>query len=339
MVSKRCGGHITLLFSICKDSKLPRNQGSRGAGFNVTDGVEATVRHLWTNKPASAIRYSAGSTPDDKIGNIKQGDIRINVTSMDGTELQNGTAIYLELIEGLRYARLLDRADAYEINVQLELPTSQGFGMSAAGLVAVALAFHQLTEKGNIEQYYRLAHRIERIHSGGLGDVLGIYAGGVELRLTAGAPVSPGKAVGFPCNQKILLAWIPQESRHTSEYIDDPIWQQTITSAGEEAVNILQQGDWNHEKWPQLLQCSEKFSNASGMLDEPVRNEFLNNIQQEITHLGLDTIMSTRLCMLGVSLCVLPKELSKPLAIEQLQQLAQQLREGGFGVKITSIDS
>jgi hypothetical protein len=43
--------------------------------------------------------------------------------------------------------------------------------------------------------------------------------------------------------------------------------------------------------------------------------------------------------MLGVSLCVLPKELSKPLAIEQLEQLAQQLRERGFGVKITNIES
>jgi hypothetical protein len=75
------------------------------------------------------------------------------------------------------------------------------------------------------------------------------------------------------------------------------------------------------------------------MLDEPVRNTFLNNIQQEITRLGFDAIMSTRLCMLGVSLCILPKELSKPLTIEQLEQLAQQLRERGMGVKITNIDS
>ena len=75
------------------------------------------------------------------------------------------------------------------------------------------------------------------------------------------------------------------------------------------------------------------------MLEEPVRNAFLNNAQQEITRLGFDEIMSTRLCMLGVSLCVLPKKLSKPLAIEQLEQLAQQLREKGMGTKITSIDS
>jgi len=339
MVIKRCGGHVTLLFSICLDSKLPRSQGSRGAGFNITDGVEANVRHLWSNKPASAIRYSAGSSLDEKIGDVKQGDLRINVTAMDGSELHNGTVIYQELIEGLIDARLLNREDAYEINVQLELPTSQGFGMSAAGLIAVALAFHQLTGKGKIEQYYRLAHRIERIHSGGLGDVLGIYAGGVELRLEAGSPISPGKAVGFPCNQKILLAWIPQESRHTGKYIDDPNWQRTITSAGEGAVNLLRQGNWGHEKWPLLLQCSKQFAAASGMLDEPVRNAFLSNANEEISKLGYDSIMSTRLCMLGVSLCVLPKELSKPLPIEMLQELAEQLMKRGMGVHITTIDS
>ncbi|MCS5533750.1 MAG: hypothetical protein NZ736_05795 [Candidatus Poseidoniaceae archaeon] len=339
MVIKRCGGHVTLLFSICLDSKLPRSQGSRGAGFNITDGVEANVRHLWSNKPASAIRYSAGSSLDEEIGDVKQGDIRINVTAMDGSELQNGTVIYQELIEGLIDARLLNREDAYEINVRLELPTSQGFGMSAAGLIAVALAFHQLTGKGKIEQYYRLAHRIERIHSGGLGDVLGIYAGGVELRLEAGSPVSPGKAVGFPCNQKILLAWIPQESRHTGKYIDDPNWQRTIISAGESAVNLLRQGNWSHDKWPQLLQCSEQFATASGMLDEPVRNAFLSNANEEISKLGYDSIMSTRLCMLGVSLCVLPKELSKPLPIEMLEELSEQLMKRGMGVRITNIDS
>ena len=339
MVLKRCGGHVTLLFSICKDSKLPRSQGSRGAGFNVTDGVEADVRHLWSNKPASAIRYSAGSSLDEVTGNIKQGDLRINVTAMDGSELKNGTLIYQELIEGLRGARLLQREDAYEINVRLELPTSQGFGMSAAGLIAVALAFHQLTGKGKIEQYYRLAHRIERIHSGGLGDVLGIYAGGVELRLVAGSPVSPGKAIGFPCNQKILLAWNPQESRHTGEYIDDPEWQRTITSAGEEAVELLRQGHWGHEKWPQLLQCSEQFSSASGLLDEPVRNALLSDVNEEIQQLGFDSLMLTRLCMLGVSICVLPKELSKPLSIEKLQLLSEQLKKRGIGVHITNIDS
>jgi len=339
MVLKRCGGHVTLLFSICKDSKLPRSQGSRGAGFNVTDGVEVDVRHLWSNKPASAIRYSAGSSLDEVTGNIKQGDLRINVIAMDGSELKNGILIYQDLIEGLRDARLLNREDAYEINVRLELPTSQGFGMSAAGLIAVALAFHQLTGKGKIEQYYRLAHRIERIHSGGLGDVLGIYAGGVELRLVAGSPVSPGKAIGFPCNQKILLAWNPQESRHTGEYIDDPEWQRTITSAGEEAVELLRQGHWGHEKWPQLLQCSEQFSSASGLLDEPVRNALLSDVNEEIQQLGFDSLMLTRLCMLGVSICVLPKELSKPLSIEKLQLLSEQLKKRGIGVHITNIDS
>ena len=75
------------------------------------------------------------------------------------------------------------------------------------------------------------------------------------------------------------------------------------------------------------------------MLDEPVRNAFLSNANEEISKLGYDSIMSTRLCMLGVSLCVLPKELSKPLPIEMLQELAEQLMKRGMGVRITNIDS
>jgi hypothetical protein len=75
------------------------------------------------------------------------------------------------------------------------------------------------------------------------------------------------------------------------------------------------------------------------MLDEPVRNAFLSNVDEEIKQLGFDSSMSTRLCMLGVSLCVLPKELSKPLPIEKLEELSEQLRTRGMGVRITNIDS
>ena len=37
------GGHITLLFTVEKDGRLLRNQGSRGIGFNVDHGVRASV--------------------------------------------------------------------------------------------------------------------------------------------------------------------------------------------------------------------------------------------------------------------------------------------------------
>ena len=43
----KCGGHITLIFSIWKDARLARFQGSRGAGFNVIDGVEVTFEQIF----------------------------------------------------------------------------------------------------------------------------------------------------------------------------------------------------------------------------------------------------------------------------------------------------
>ena len=232
------GGHITLLFTVEKDGRLLRNQGSRGAGFNVEHGVRASVLEIKKTDAEEQIGLSAGSSLDEKV-DVNNGDIEVTVFDMDGKEMTDSSSIYFDLVDELRHAKLLEKADSYSIEVNLDLPTSQGFGMSAAGLVAVAYAFRELTGRGLAGQYLRLCHRIERLHGAGLGDVLGISAGGVEIRLQAGAPGASGRALGFGCPQNILLAWQPSEERHTSKYIDDEKWQNKITLAGQKAVNNL----------------------------------------------------------------------------------------------------
>ena len=37
------GGHITLLFTVEKEGRLLRNQGSRGVGINIQHGVEVKL--------------------------------------------------------------------------------------------------------------------------------------------------------------------------------------------------------------------------------------------------------------------------------------------------------
>ena len=54
---------------------------------------------------------------------------------MHGKEILDSSKMYFDLVEELRHAKLLDRASSYRIEVKLDLPTSQGFGMSAAGLL------------------------------------------------------------------------------------------------------------------------------------------------------------------------------------------------------------
>ena len=40
------GGHITLLFTVEKEGRLLRNQGSRGVGLNIGHGVIASVTQV-----------------------------------------------------------------------------------------------------------------------------------------------------------------------------------------------------------------------------------------------------------------------------------------------------
>ena len=330
------GGHITLLFTVEKDGRLLRNQGSRGAGFNVEHGVRASVLEINKSDQNEQIGLSAGASLDDKI-DVEEGDIEVTIFDMDGKEMKDSSVIYLDLVNELRHAKLLEKGDSYSIEVNLDLPTSQGFGMSAAGLVAVAYAFRELTGRGLAGQYLRLCHRIERVHGSGLGDVLGISAGGVEIRLQAGAPGASGRALGFGCPQNILLAWQPTEKRHTSIYIDDKNWQNKITLAGQNAVNNLKSESWGHSQWSEILKQSRIFAEQSDLLDEPERKHLLGTVREVVRELDLQAKVSIRLCMLGVSLAILPRELSKPLSKEELDLISGELEKLEIGFKLTKI--
>ena len=330
------GGHITLLFTVEKDGRLLRNQGSRGAGFNVEHGVRASVLEINKSDQNEQIGLSAGASLDDKI-DVEEGDIEVTIFDMDGKEMKDSSVIYLDLVSELRHAKLLEKGDSYSIEVNLDLPTSQGFGMSAAGLVAVAYAFRELTGRGLAGQYLRLCHRIERVHGSGLGDVLGISAGGVEIRLQAGAPGASGRALGFGCPQNILLAWQPTEKRHTSRYIDDKNWQNKITLAGQNAVNNLKSESWGHSQWSEILKQSRIFAEQSDLLDEPERKHLLGTVREVVRELDLQAKVSIRLCMLGVSLVILPRKLSKPLSKEELDLISGELEKLEIGFKLTKI--
>jgi len=297
------GGHVTLLFSIHSKSLLARNQGSRGAGFCLEDGVEATV----------------------KI--IDKGPDKISITSMEGHLFPEGVHLYFDLLDSFR--DVFNVESFVEIKVNLELPVCQGFGMSGAGLLAASLALGDVFDCGDEGQLARLAHRLERKHSSGLGDVLGLWAGGCELRVTPGSPPFPGKAFGFDVNCPALLVWDPDGGKHTSNYIDDPAWKAKITKAGESAVDRLKEHEWNHNIWEMLLEEADQFALESGLLEEPERAKLLHAVSEQA-----DDSMSCHLCMLGTSLIVVPKRLGEN---PDCDELASRLRSVGLGVRETTL--
>lgn len=292
---------MTLLFSVHSKSLLARNQGSKGAGFCLEDGVLSTVKIL------------------------NKGPDKITVTSMDGSLFEKGEQLYLEMLNSFREVFKIE--SAVSIDVQLELPVSQGFGMSAAGLLATSLALGELFDRGDEGQLARLAHRIERKFSGGLGDILGLWAGGCELRVNPGSPPSPGKAYGFDVGCPAILVWDPEGEKHTSDYIDDPDWKMKITKAGEAAVARLERLDWNLGVWDKLLEEADRFALESGLLDERARANLLNAVVEHS-----DETMSCHLCMLGTSLIVVPRNLQLDF---DTSELAQKLRALGLGVRET----
>ena len=209
--------------------------------------------------------------------------------------------------------------------------------MSAAGLIGLGKAVHALTGRGRLVQYLKIAHRIERVHGAGLGDVLGASVGGVELRRAPGAPGWPGEAVGFACEAKVLLIWNPHEERHTSIYIDDPEWQRSITSAGEACVEVLASSVWQAERWPELLTQSRRFATASGMLEEDDRARLYRSVLGAVQSIEAQASLAVRLCMLGSSVAVVPRRLEETVDDEVLQAIAANAEEHGFSTMLTSI--
>jgi len=300
-VTVQVGGHVTLLFSVHSKSLLARNQGSKGAGLCLEDGVEVTVQCL------------------------EKGPDEISVTTMDGSPFAEGEQMYVDLLNSFRDVFSIN--SPVRITVELDLPVSQGFGMSAAGILATSLALGELFDCGDEGQLARLAHRLDRQNSGGLGDVLGLWAGGCELRVTPGSPPFPGKAYGFDVGCPALLVWDPEGMKHTSKYIDNPDWKSKITRAGESAVNRLKLHEWNQNVWNILLEEADNFTLESGLLDEPERAKLLNLVLEHS-----DDSMSSHLCMLGTSLIILPKYLGQEV---DFGTITSDLRSLGLGVRET----
>ena len=324
MATVQVGGHITLLFSIHDDALLPRNQGSRGVGICLEKGVRVSIEETGRTDAIEEGQEMAGW--DQDIPEIKaKGEVNLNINAMD-LDTHVSHEMYIDLIEELRQVRLLPFDTNYSVTVDIELPLSQGFGMSAAGLSALALACFEMTKRGNESQYFRAAHHIERRHSSGLGDVLGLYVGGVELRIHPGSPPSPGVARSFSLDSSILLIWQSSASKHTSEYIDHPDWKTSITRAGDAAVDRLAGKNWDSSIWNELLQEAQTFGRMSKMLEEPTRQSMLASVQSTINELDLQAHVRARLCMLGTSCVLLPSKANQSLSVEDLNRLSEGLR-------------
>lgn len=312
-----CGGHVTLMFTIEDSDPDPVNQGSRGVGICLEDGVEIICRG----------RGGRGNL--DVFFTDHIGDSRLYMDSL--SLLSDGVPEVMEY--------------DWEATVKLGLPTGQGFGMSAAGSVSFCNSIQRAIgipyEEGH-RRSLMIAHLVDRKRSSGLGDVTALSAGGVEIRKIPGSPFSghllengPGKSEGWTAEAEIILAWKGEGGKHTSSYIDNPEWRGLISSAGSKNLEELSNKNWNESRWSDIILSSRKFSVESGLSSEKSRSEVLRKCEEAMLEGGMSHSGVALLCMLGTSVAIVPNSLESGLV--EVNQVRSLLDDCGLENILTRI--
>jgi len=221
-----CPGHITGFFQIC-DSDDILSMGSRGAGLCITLGATSSV----------------------KVEDSAKQQISVMI---DGKESKAEVTT-----EALRY--ILGHAKSrVEVNTILDLPQSQGFGMSAAGSLSSALALAHLLGKDR-QMAFEAAHIAEIKWKCGLGDVSAIHGGGITIRKKPGLPPK-GEVIRIPGAPDVVLAVVGARLL-TRDVLSDAQKRNAINASGSRKVDALVKSP-SIEK---LMEFSADFASETGL--------------------------------------------------------------------------
>lgn len=170
------------------------------------------------------------------------------------------------------------------VNTILDLPVSQGFGMSAAGALSATLALADLLNLPR-EDAIKSAHYAEvQLHTG-LGDVIASSFGGIEIRRKAGLPPW-GMLEHIPGNYEVVLCVIGKKIQ-TKKILTDSTKVQEIASYGRYYTKKLLE----KPSLERLFSLAWEFTRKINIADKVV----LQAIEKANTH-GMASM-----CMLGNS--------------------------------------
>ncbi len=156
-------GHITGFFEVPHDISCFHflQKGSKGAGFSIDRGITTTAYLYESSKPEYQIW----------INGIKSHNAEVSKRVIE------------------EYLKLADRPCFISIHHDVEIPIGFGLGSSGAAALSLSYALNQVLDTGlNRTQAAQIAHHAEIACNTGLGTVIAEFAGGFEMRTSAGAP-------------------------------------------------------------------------------------------------------------------------------------------------------
>jgi pantoate kinase len=229
-------GHITGFIE--KSEKINHNNdslyvGSKGAGFSIDRGITTTVKIF----DHDSVDYQ-----------ISINGIRVHDAEVSRWVIEE----YLKLVDQRCY-----------INIEHESTIPIGFGLGSSGAAALSLSY-ALNDAFRIGlstvEAAQIAHNSEVACKTGLGTVIAEFAGGFEIRTTAGAPgIGTVEKIELR-NHKAIIFCISQIS--TKSFLSRN--HSVLTNGlGEKMLNNLKASKDAHE----FLKMSYCFANHLGLTE------------------------------------------------------------------------
>lgn len=250
MASAFCPGHVTCFFQPDGGEGDYRLRGSRGAGIRISAGAEVSAEER------------------------ADGRVRVVIGGVD-----SDAPVTRALLARLAPGR------GYDVVVESSVPCGEGFGMSAAGAMALALC---LADGGEEATY--AAHAADIEGGGGLGDIAGLSGpSDVNIRLAPG--IGEGCVAGTDIRFGRLTLAVLGPKINTGALLSRRSVRDSLAAAGREAVD----GFIGSEGVRNLFAASNRFSSLTG-LESPEVTDAIRRLREAGIMSGM--------CMLGNSLFI-----------------------------------
>jgi len=218
---------------------------------------------------------------DEKNSGSRGAGISITLGSYATIELANKTSI-------VKKAKVTKDAlsffkKKFKVRIKNELPSSQGFGISASSTLAACMgAAHILSMP--YKKAMEFAHIAEVKNKTGLGDVISSFYGGMEARVEQGLN---GKIKKWDMNEKILIAVVGSPLK-TKAVLENEKAVDRINEAGRHCLKeFLRKPSFNN-----FFYLSRTFAEESGLMDRKIKK-----LIDEANKIGMASM-----CMIGNSI-------------------------------------
>jgi len=217
-----CPAHVTGFFKAhieINNQRNPEKLGSMGAGFSIRKGVTTYINILPRINQKSNFKITTRGYQSDKT------DISEFVLN--------------EFLKLGDFQQLF-----FDIRHEIDVPVGYGLGSSSAVALSLSYALDHVL-KTNLEQTIigKIAHNAEINCKTGLGDVLGSFYGGFEIRVKPGAPgIGKVEKINAENISIIMICFSPIS---TNKFIKERLSQ--INGLGGKMVNkLLETKNYEH---------------------------------------------------------------------------------------------